>query len=160
MEHGTKQSPSPRVGEGGGEGRRTSREGDLLMKQIHFGLPGLTFAPVVFISALTGHGAQKLLPLALEAQKNRNRMIPEEELTALLPKLIKHHKPPRARGDTRHPLIRRIEQTGTAPPAFVAVIGPKQSLHESYLHFIENQLRRYFEFEGTPIKVWVKQERG
>ncbi|KKU11683.1 MAG: GTPase Der, partial [Parcubacteria group bacterium GW2011_GWC2_45_7] len=64
---GEKPSPSPLPrGDGGrrpGEGR-TTREGNLLMKQIHFGLPGLTFAPVVFISALTGHGVQKLLPLA------------------------------------------------------------------------------------------------
>ena len=65
--------------------RRDTNAGDLLMKSIHFGLPGLTFAPVVFISANTGHSVQKLLPLALEAQENRKRAIPDEELEKILP---------------------------------------------------------------------------
>lgn len=130
------------------------------MKQIHFGLPGLTFAPVVFISALTGHGAHKLLPLALEVQENRQRLIPNEELKEILPKLILRHRPARSKAGSRHPIIRRIEQTGTAPPTFVIVIGPKQSLHETYLRYLENRLREFYNFEGTPLKVWVKQEKN
>ncbi|MBI2552002.1 ribosome biogenesis GTPase Der [Candidatus Uhrbacteria bacterium] len=153
------KNPPPLVGgvRGGG---RTTQEGDLLMKQIHFGLPGLTFAPVVFISALTGHSVHKLLLLAMHAHENRKRVIADEDLKALLPKLILRHRPARSKAGSRHPIIRAIVQTGTEPPAFVIIIGPKQSLHQTYLRFIENQLRRYYDFEGTPIKVWVKQERG
>lgn len=140
--------------------KRTTREGDFLLKQIHFGLPGLTFAPVVFISATTGHGVQKLLPLALAAQENRKRILPAQELKALLPKLVLRHRPARSKAGSRYPLIRAIEQTGTAPPTFVIVIGPKQSLHQTYLRYLENRLREFYDFEGTPIKIWVKQERG
>lgn len=140
--------------------KRTTHEGDLLMKTIHFGLPGLTFAPVVFISANTGHGVQKLLPLALEAHENRKRVIPDEELERILPKLILRHRPARSKAGSRHPIIRAIVQTGTEPPTFVIIIGPKQSLHETYLRYLENRLREFFDFEGTPIKIWVKQERG
>ena len=136
-----------------------TKSGDHTLRVIHFGLPGLTFAPLVFISSKTGHGAQKLLPLAFAAQENRKRVIPEEEFEALLPKLILRHKPTRGKG-TRHPVIRSIAQTGTEPPTFVVAIGPKQFLHESYLRYIENRLREFYDFEGTPIKVWVKQEKN
>ncbi len=139
---------------------RDTKAGDLLMRQIHFGLPGLTFAPVVFISAKSGHGAHKLLPVALEVQKNRNQEIPPEDLEALLPKLILRHRPARSSAGTKHPIIRRIEQTGTKPPAFLIAIGPRQSIHETYLRYLENRLREFFDFEGTPIKVWVKQEKN
>lgn len=139
---------------------RDTKSGDLLMKQIHFGLPGLTFAPVVFISAKNGHGAHKLLPVVLAVQKNRNQTIPAEELEKLLPKLILHHRPARSSAGTKHPIIRRIEQTGTKPPTFLIAIGPRQSIHETYLRYLENRLREFFNFEGAPIKVWVKQEKN
>lgn len=139
---------------------RDTKAGDLLMRQIHFGLPGLTFAPVVFIAAKTGHGVQKLLPISLEAYKNRKRNISSQELKEILPKLILRHRPARSYAGSRHPIIRRIEQTGTEPPTFVVIIGPKQSLHETYLRYLENRLRELFNFEGTPIKIWVKQERN
>ncbi|MDO8505123.1 MAG: ribosome biogenesis GTPase Der [bacterium] len=138
--------------------KRDTKGGDLLLKKVHYGLPGLTFAPVVYLSALGGHGSHKLLPLALEIQKNRKRIVPDEELEKILPKLILRHKPTKGKG-TRHPVIQRIEQTGTEPPTFLVVIGVRQFLHESYLRYIENRLREFYNFEGTPIKVWVRQEK-
>ncbi len=139
---------------------RASKKGDTLLKGLHFGLPGLSFASVVLTSATGGHNIHKLLPTCLHAHENRNRVVDEDALKALLPKLVKHHRPQRAIGNTRIAIIRRIEQVSTAPPTFAIIIGPKQSLHESYVRFVEHQLREYFDFEGTPIKIWVKQERN
>ncbi len=139
--------------------RADVKSGDELKSTVRHWLPGLDFAEVVFVSALTGHNVQKVLPAAMAVQENRKRVIPEAELAELLPKLVKRHKPTRGRGNTKYPVIRRIEQVGSQPPTFVAWIGSKQSLHQTYLRFIENQLRTYFDFEGTPIRVEARQEK-
>ncbi len=138
--------------------RADVKSGDELKNTVHHWLPGLDFAEVVFVSALNGHNVQKVLPAALTVSEHRKRVITDEELAALLPKLIKRHKPTKGKG-TRHPVIRRIEQVATEPPSFVVWIGPKQSLHQTYLRFIENQLRQYYDFEGTPIRVEARQEK-
>ena len=121
-------------------------------------LPTIGFAPIVLISALNKRAVQKLLPLACEIAQKRGKQVTQQEIDDLLPKLILRHKPSRGKG-THHPVLRRVEQTNTNPPEFTVWIGPKQNLHFSYVRFLENRLREYFGFEGTPIKIWVRQEK-
>ncbi|MDP3244692.1 MAG: ribosome biogenesis GTPase Der [bacterium] len=131
---------------------------DKIAASISYQMPQLAFAPIVFVSALTGLHINKLLPLALKIAEERKKMVSDEELKELLPKLILRHKPSRGKG-TNHPIIRAIEQTRANPPQFTVWIGTKQSLHFSYVRFLENRLREHFGFDATPIRIWVRQEK-
>ncbi len=122
-------------------------------------LPGLDFAPILFISAAKGRNVKKILPLALEIAEARKTRVGNKELTELLPQLIRWHKPSRGKG-TEHPVIKRIEQVEADPPHFIVWIGREQSLHFSYVRFIENRLREIFNFAGTPISIEVRQEKA
>lgn len=120
-------------------------------------LPHLSFAPTLFVSALTGLNINKVMPLVLKIAQARQKFITQKEVQNILPKLIFHHRPVRAKG-TGHPVIKKIEQTAANPPQFTVWIGKKQSLHEIYIKFLEKQIRGYFGFEGTPVRIWVRQE--
>lgn len=129
-----------------------------IASSVSYQMPQLAFAPIVFISALTGLHVKKLLPLVLKIIEERKKKISDHELKELLPKLILRHKPSRGKG-SHHPVIRAIEQSGINPPQFTVWIGRKQSLHFSYVRFLENRLRERFGFDATPIRIWVRQEK-
>ena len=122
-------------------------------------LPGMTYAPILFVSATGGRNVLKILPLALKVAHARKTRVTDEELAELLPQLIRWHKPSRGKG-TKHPVIRGIKQVETDPPRFTVWIGREQSLHFSYVRFIENRLREMFNFIGTPISIDVRQEKA
>lgn len=122
-------------------------------------LPGLDFAPILFISAVKGRNVKKILPLAIEIAQARKTRASDKELAELLPQLIRWHKPSRGKG-TEHPVIKRIVQAEADPPHFIVWIGREQSLHFSYVRFIENRLREIFNFAGTPISIEVRQEKA
>ncbi|MFA5021712.1 MAG: ribosome biogenesis GTPase Der [Patescibacteria group bacterium] len=115
----------------------------------------LSFAPIVFISAKTGRNVDKILELVLEVATQRRKEISEKDLKELLQKVVRHHHPAQAKGQKR-PHLYTLAQVGTNPPKFLVTIGKGQSVHFSYLRFIENQLRYNFGFTGTPISIGVK----
>lgn len=137
---------------------KTENQAQNWLKRMRQELPQMHFVPIILTSALSGSHTVKLLPLAMELIAERRKVIPQEEIDALLPKLIMRHKPVRGSG-TKHPVIRRFEQIANDPPRFVIWVGPKQSLHFSYVRFLENRLREHFGFQGTPIIIEVRQER-
>lgn len=120
--------------------------------------PQISFAFFLPISATTGKNINKLLPLALEVKKEREKKIPQKELDILLNYLVKKQKPARGKGP-KYPVIYSIEQIDINPPQFVVWIGPRQSLHFSYLRFIENELRKKYTFFATPLRIWVRQKK-
>ncbi len=120
--------------------------------------PYISFSPIIFISAKTGRNVEKIFDLILEVQKEREKEIPEQELREILKKLVKHHHPAKASGQKK-PYIYAIKQTKNAPPEFTVFVGAKQSIHFSYLRFIENQIRQNFGFLGVPIIMKVKSLR-
>lgn len=117
--------------------------------------PHLAFAPIIFISAKTGHNVDKILDLILAVDQERKKEIPQEELEKILKKLVKKHWPAQAKG-LKRPHIYSIIQTWINPPEFTVTIGPSQTIHFSYIRFIENQIRQNFGFTGVPVKIKVK----
>ncbi len=114
-------------------------------------LPFLKGAPFIFVSAKTGLRVKKILDLALLVFEEMHKFIKPKELERFLKRIVKKQKPRSARGKTKvH--IYKIEQIGQAPPWFAVEIGRNQTLHTSYLRFIENQLRDKYGFIGTPLK--------
>ncbi|HBV01940.1 MAG TPA: ribosome biogenesis GTPase Der [Candidatus Komeilibacteria bacterium] len=121
--------------------------------------PYLSYAPIIFISALEKQRTQKVLDLIKEVFAERQRQITENALDKFLKYIIKKHPPSRGKG-TKHPHLYRLKQIGVEPPTFELVKDPNSSLQDSYLRFIEKQLRLKFGFLGTPIVIQVRRLKG
>ena len=100
----------------------------------------LEYAPVVFLSAKTGAGVEKLFPLIREVYESASQRIPTAELN----RFVEH-----LRFEERK--IYYITQTSIRPPSFVAFTGRGGPLHFSHERYLVNQIRRRFGFRGTPI---------
>jgi GTP-binding protein len=116
------------------------------------------YAPVIFVSALTGeHVGQLYQPIDRVAESGRRR-IPTGELNRWLA------KEDLARGTSpgaRHVKIYYLTQAGTSPPSFILFTNQRERLHFSYERFLENRLREAFDFCGTPIRFIQRfKERG
>ena len=120
-------------------------------------LPFISWAPILFSSALTGQRVSNLFELIDEIQRRRFTRIPEEELETFQKAAVRAHLPSRGKGP-KPPKILGIEQIDVAPPSFQVVIKAKRLdvLHPSYLRFLENRLRQRFDFAGTPIRMGIR----
>jgi len=123
----------------------------LYEQRLRYGLKFLNYAPVVFISAHTGKGTEKILPLIEQVAAERRKRIPTGEMN----RFIKSVDFDRA----SVPMSKRVKiyymtQAQVSPPTFILFTDRAVKLHFSYERFIENQIRRAFGFVGTPI--WIK----
>lgn len=134
------------------------RDTKIYKEKIYSSLPFVQWAPIQFISARTGEKVNKILDLIIAVAEERQTEVSENGLSKFLAKIIKIHKPAKAKG-TKHPHITNFKQTNTNPPIFSITIGSKDTIHFSYLRFIENRLREKFGFLGTPITIFVDQKK-
>ena len=112
----------------------------------------LDYAPVVFISALTGQRVTRLLEIAARANEARRSRVPTSELNQFFER---HLAQPRATLPGNQQLkVRYITQARIAPPTFVLFTNAKKTkLHFSYQRYVENRLRESYDFFATPIRV-------
>jgi GTPase len=136
-------------------GKRTPGELDkgLLLhdyeKMVREKLKFLSYAPIVFLSAMSGDRTHKLFPLIEQVAAARRRRIPTPELNRWLEEVdLQRGTTPKSRAIR----IYYITQAKTAPPTFLLFTNQKQPLHFSYERFLENQLRAKFDFLGTPVR--------
>jgi GTP-binding protein len=119
----------------------------------------LDWAPLAFISALTGQRVQKILPLVAKANDARNFRVPTSQLNKFFEDSISQPKggtaPAPVKGGVSRLKVQYLTQGGLRPPLFVLFTsgGSKSGLHFSYLRYIENKLREAFEFFATPIRL-------
>jgi GTPase len=116
----------------------------------------LSWGVVVTTSALSGQRVQKLLPLAVRANKSRYLRIPTARLNSFFEREIRQKSgitPAKThRGSRLH--VQYITQIGVRPPTFVVFTsGGKAGLHFSFLRHLENRLREEFDFFATPIRI-------
>ena len=109
----------------------------------------LAYAPIVFISALTGEHVEKLYGLIDRVAEARKRRISTGELNRWLADVDL------ARGTS--PAAHRVKiyymtQSSSSPPTFILFTNQRQKLHFSYERFLENRLREHFDFFGSPIR--------
>lgn len=116
--------------------------------------PFVTWAPLLFTSAIDKTRLSKILPLIVDIATEKHKSIDDNALDKLLKSLVKRHKPARGKG-TKQPYIYSLKQLDSNPPYFQIKIDFKSELHYSYLRFIENGLRRKFGFAGVPIKISI-----
>jgi len=115
----------------------------------------LDYAPVAFVSALTGYRVLSLFPLIDQVAAARARRIPTAELNAVMSQAILRRPPPAERG--RPVKIRYVTQVGVKPPTFLCFTTASQELHFSYRRYLENCLREAFDFRGTPIRLSIRE---
>jgi len=123
---------------------------------IYSRFPYLTWAPIIFISALTGKNVHRVLDLALEVNQSRQTKIPDTALSRFLKQAIKRHRPTKAKG-IKAPRLIDLRQIKTNPPKFQLRISKNDSLSPAYIKYLENALRQKFNLMGTPLNIIIKQ---
>lgn len=121
-------------------------------------LPFATHAPIQFTSAKYKGKIDHLLDLILKVDQERHITLSQSNLDWLMKTAVKKHRPTKGKG-TKYPRLYEFTQTDTNPPTFKVRVGARESLADSYLRFLENQLRANFGFLGTPISMWVQKGR-
>ncbi len=129
---------------------RTSVERDL-ERILHF----LPESPLVRISARTGLRVKLVLPAALEVFDARRRRVTTSRLNAFLRDWIGRREPPSRRG--RAARFRYATQTGADPPTFLLFFAHPEQVHPTYVRYLENGLRQEFAFDGTPVRVRLRE---
>ena len=126
-------------------------------KYIVNSIPFITWAPILFTSAITNQRVKNLFDLIDEVQTHRHAYIPEKELDEFWRRAVVKHKPSKGKGP-KAPTVLGLQQIKTAPPVFQLIIKAKQTdvLHPSYLRYMENRMREQFILTGTPIRIRVK----
>jgi GTP-binding protein len=114
----------------------------------------LAYAPVAFVSALSGLRVMSLFRVIDAAAAERARRISTAELNATIEAAVARRPPPADRG--RAVRIRYATQTGVKPPTFVLFTTTAGKLHFSYMRYVENCLREAYGFRGTPIRLAVR----
>ncbi len=116
----------------------------------------MTYAPVVFLSALTGQRVNKLFPLIQEVHKQNTSRITTGALNSILADATTRVQPPSDKG--RRLKIYYMTQAGTKPPHFVIFCNDARLFHFSYQRYLENQIREVFGLKGTPIRITIRQK--
>ncbi len=133
--------------------RESKRPGDRTAyeERLRYDLKFINYAPVVFISAQTGKGIEKIFPLLERVADERRKRIP----TSAMNRFIESVDFGRASVPMRQRVkILYMTQASVAPPTFILFTNRAVKLHFAYQRFLENQIRKAFGFLGTPI--WIK----
>jgi GTPase len=126
-------------------------DGDAYEERLRHDLKFLNYAPIVFISANSGKGTEKIFQLLEQVATERRKRIP----TSAMNRFIETVDFERASVPMRSRVkILYMTQASVAPPTFVLFTNRAVKLHFSYQRFLENQIRQAFGFLGTPI--WIK----
>jgi GTP-binding protein len=122
------------------------------------GLKFLSYAPVVFVSARTGEGLGRLFGAIDRVQAARQTRVGTGPLNRVIAQAVAHLAPKAAKG-TGDLRILYATQIAVAPPTFLIATNRRVDLHFSYKRFLENQFRKAFGFEGTPLVLKVRARR-
>lgn len=129
---------------------------DRMREEVRRDLSYMTYAPIVFISALTGQRVNRLFELINYVNDQAAMRITTGMLNTLLADATQRVQPPTDKG--RRLKIFYMTQVGVKPPHFVCFCNDAQLFHFSYQRYIENQIRATFGLEGTPVRLTVRQK--
>ena len=111
----------------------------------------LDFAPIIFVSALTGQRTTKILEKINACFTQFQKRTNTGELNRFLPHAVKEHPPPLHHG--RQIKFYYLTQIDIKPPTFVFFTNYPQAIHFSYKRYLTNRLREKYSFEGTPLRL-------
>ncbi len=131
----------------------TMRDKELAVRD---GLSYMMYAPVVFLSALTGSRVEKLFDVIQEVHTQNTSRITTGALNSILAEATARVQPPSDKG--RRLKIYYMTQAGTKPPHFVIFCNDARLFHFSYQRYLENQIREVFGLKGTPVRITIRQK--
>lgn len=117
-------------------------------------LPFLSYAPILFISALTGKKVDELIDKIMEINESYSHRLSTGLLNDIIANATLINQPPSDKG--KRLKILYATQSGTRPPEFTIFVNDKELTHFSYTRFLENQIRNVYPFEGTSIIINYK----
>jgi GTP-binding protein len=110
--------------------------------------------PVLFISVQEKQRIFQAVEVAMEVYENRTRRVKTAELNELMLGIIEATPPPSVKG--RYPKFKYITQLPTPFPAFAFFVNNPNWVRDSYVQFLENQLRKHYNFKGAPIEMYMR----
>ena len=117
-----------------------------------------TYAPIVFLSALTKKRIHTLMPEIIKVKENIIREVKTSILNEVIQDAYQLNQPPTYKGNKLK--IYFVSQTGIKPPKFTFRVNNKGLVHFSYERYLENKIRENFDYEGTPIIIQFKNKNG
>ena len=129
---------------------------DKMREEIRRDLAYMTYAPILFISALTGQRVPRLFELVQYVWNQASLRITTGMLNSLLADATARVQPPSDKG--RRLKVYYMTQTGIRPPHFVCFCNEAKLFHFSYQRYLENQIRNTFGLEGTPVIMTIRQK--
>ncbi len=124
--------------------------------EIRNGLSYMTYAPIVFLSALTGARVDWLFPVIQNVYAQNTMRITTGALNSVLADATARVQPPSDKG--RRLKIYYMTQASTKPPHFVIFCNDARLFHFSYQRYLENQIREVFGLQGTPVRITIRQK--
>lgn len=118
----------------------------------------MSYAPVVFVSALTKQRLNKLLPEVNRVAEAHSMRVPTHSLNDVISDAVAMNAPPTDKG--RKLRINYGTQVSVKPPTFVVFVNDPELMHFSYERYLENKIRASFGFEGTPLRIFVRRKSG
>ena len=127
-----------------------------MRKQIMHDLAYISYAPILFISALNGQRVDRIFKLIQFVYEQSCMRISTGNLNSILADATMRVQPPTDRG--KRLKIYYMTQTGVCPPNFVVFCNSRDLFHFSYQRYLENQIRSVYGLEGTPIRMVIRQK--
>ena len=137
------------------ENKETNTMRDMEAK-VRQGLSYMLYAPVLFLSALTGARVDKLFQLIQDVYAQNTMRITTGALNSLLADATARVQPPTDKG--RRLKIYYMTQASSKPPHFVIFCNDARLFHFSYQRYLENQIREVFGLQGTPVRITIRQK--
>ena len=125
-------------------------------KKIREEAPHLDFAPIIFLSALTGQRVSKIFPSVLEVYEHSRKKISTSLLNRVILEAFTLSPPPVSSGKRLKAYY--STQLGVEPPTFIIFVNDEKHLEQSYKRYLEKKLREAFGFFGTPIKIIIREK--
>jgi GTP-binding protein len=125
-------------------------------EQIRKRLEPFVDVPILFVSALTKQRIHKALELAIKVYQQRRIRIPTSRLNAVMQQVIEENHPPAVKG--KFIRIKYVTQLPTHAPAFAFYCNLPQYIREPYKRYLENQIRKHFDFTGVPIRIFMRKK--
>lgn len=132
---------------------------DELREKIRDEMPFLTYAPVIFASALNGRGIEKIIQAVLTVNENRKKRIPTNLLNRLMRDVLAFDRLPSDRKG-RALKVYYCSQADALPPTFIFFVNRPELVNSSFENHVKNKLRELEDFTGTPIRTfWRGKDR-
>ncbi len=127
-------------------------------KKIRNTLSFMTYAEIIFISALTGQRLEKLFSTIDMVRQNQNMRVSTGVLNEIMTEAVALQQPPSDKGKRLR--LYYITQVAVKPPTFVIFVNDKKLMHFSYTRYLENRIREAFGFRGTALKFIIRERSG